>query len=72
MSLFGKMFGDESSKFIGKAGEIVAKINALEAEISKLADKDFPNKTQEFRSLVTQLEPDILIFSTPLRDHGIE
>jgi len=56
MSLFGKMFGDESSKFIGKAGEIVAKINALEAEISKLADKDFPNKTQEFKDRLAKGE----------------
>ena len=49
MSLFGKMFGDESSKFIGSSEKIVAKINALEADISKLVDEDFPKKTQEFK-----------------------
>ena len=49
MSLFGKMFGDESSKFIGNAQKSVAKINALEADISKLVDADFPKKTQEFK-----------------------
>ena len=49
MSLFGKMFGDESSKFIGNAQKLVAKINALEADISKLVDADFPKKTQEFK-----------------------
>src|SRR3989338_10297287 len=49
MSLFGKMFGDESSKFIGSSEKIVAKINALEADISKLVDEEFPKKTQEFK-----------------------
>lgn len=49
MSLFGKIFGDESSKFITNTKEIIAKISALEAGISKLADSDFPKKTQEFR-----------------------
>ena len=49
MSLFSKIFGDESSKFISDTEEIVAKINALEADVSKLADEDFPKKTQEFK-----------------------
>ncbi len=49
MGLFSKIFGDESSKFIGQAEKIVVKINALEAGISKLADSDFPQKTQEFK-----------------------
>ncbi|MFA5931758.1 MAG: preprotein translocase subunit SecA [Candidatus Paceibacterota bacterium] len=49
MSLYSKIFGDESSKFIGNTKEIVAKINALEESISKLADADFPKKTQEFK-----------------------
>jgi len=49
MSLLGKIFGDESSKFIGNTKEILSKINALEADISKLADEDFPKKTQEFK-----------------------
>ena len=49
MSLFSKMFGDESSKFIKNTGPIVDEINALEANISKLADDDFPKKTQEFK-----------------------
>ena len=49
MSLIQKMFGDTSSKFIKSTDEIVAKINALEADISKLSDTDFPKKTQEFK-----------------------
>ena len=49
MSLFIKIFGDESSKFIGNAKGIVDKINALEVDISKLVDEDFPKKTQEFK-----------------------
>ena len=44
MSLFSKIFGDESSKFIGNAAEMVVKINALESEILNLADEDFPKK----------------------------
>jgi preprotein translocase subunit SecA len=49
MGFYSKIFGDESSKFINNTKEIVQKINALEADISKLADADFPKKTQEFK-----------------------
>ena len=49
MALFNKIFGDESSKFIKNAQKTVSKINALEADISKLSDADFPKKTQEFK-----------------------
>ncbi|MCX6751672.1 MAG: preprotein translocase subunit SecA [Candidatus Nomurabacteria bacterium] len=49
MGLYSKIFGDTSSKFIGSTKEIVAQINVLEADISKLADSDFPKKTQEFK-----------------------
>lgn len=49
MGLFNKIFGDTSSKFIKNTAEIVAEINALEADISKLADDDFPKKTQKFK-----------------------
>ncbi len=54
MSLFGKIFGDESSKFIKDTGEIVEKINSFEESISKLADLDFPKKTQEFKDRLTK------------------
>ncbi|MFA5936879.1 MAG: preprotein translocase subunit SecA [Candidatus Paceibacterota bacterium] len=49
MSIFDKIFGDTSSKFIKSTAKIVSKINALEADISKLADVDFPKKTQDFK-----------------------
>ena len=49
MSLFNKIFSDESSKFIGNAQKIITKINSLEDNISKLADADFPKKTLEFK-----------------------
>ena len=49
MDLFSKIFGDESSKFIGSTESIINKINAFEDSISKLTDLDFPKKTQEFK-----------------------
>ncbi len=49
MGLLSGIFGDVSSKFIKDAEKIVAKINALEADISKLPDSDFPKKTLEFK-----------------------
>ncbi|MFA5778265.1 MAG: preprotein translocase subunit SecA [Candidatus Paceibacterota bacterium] len=56
MSLFSKIFGDESSKFIGNVGKIVDKINSFEESISKLADEDFPKKTQEFKDRLNKGE----------------
>ena len=56
MGIFNKIFGDESSKFIGDAGKIIKQINALEADISKLADADFPKKTQEFKDRLAKSE----------------
>ena len=56
MSLYSKIFGDESSKFIKSAGKIVSKINALEESVSKLADSDFPKKTQEFKDKLAKAE----------------
>lgn len=49
MGLYNTIFGDTSSKFIKKNKDIIKKINALEVEISKLKDEDFPKKTQEFK-----------------------
>src|SRR3989338_1209660 len=56
MGIFSKIFGNESSKFIGSTKEIVAKINALEVDISKLADADFPKKMQEFKDRLAKAE----------------
>jgi len=62
MGIFDKIFGDESSKFIKNTEEIVAKINALEADISKLSDGDFPKKTQEFKAklAISENKPETL------------
>ncbi|HPS21758.1 MAG TPA: preprotein translocase subunit SecA [Candidatus Paceibacterota bacterium] len=49
MALYNKIFGDTSSRFIKSIKPIIAKINDLETEISKLQDSDFPVKTQEFK-----------------------
>ena len=49
MGLFNKIFGDESSKFIGSSEEIVRKVNALEESVLRLEDSDFPQKTREFK-----------------------
>ncbi len=56
MSLYSKIFGDTSSKFIKDTKEIVAKINAFEADISKLLDEDFPKKTLEFKERLAKKE----------------
>jgi preprotein translocase subunit SecA len=56
MSLFGNMFGNVSSKFIGSTEEIVAKINDFEVAISKLVDTDFPQKTREFKDRLAKGE----------------
>ncbi len=49
MGFLNNIFGDASVKFVTDAHKIVAKINALETEISALTDADFPKKTQEFK-----------------------
>lgn len=49
MALFNKIFGDTSSKFIKNTSKTVEKINALEEITTKMADADFPKKTQEFK-----------------------
>src|SRR3989344_638512 len=49
MSLWSGIFGDESSKFIKNTQDLVAKINALEADVSKFQDEDFPKKTIGFK-----------------------
>ncbi len=57
MSLFSKIFGDESSKFIKNTEKIVSDINAFEVNISKLADADFPEKTREFKDRLNKSLP---------------
>ncbi|MFA5791478.1 MAG: preprotein translocase subunit SecA [Candidatus Paceibacterota bacterium] len=56
MSLYSKIFGDESSKFIKNTEKIVFKINTLEESVLKLLDSDFPKKTLEFKDRITKGE----------------
>jgi preprotein translocase subunit SecA len=56
MSLIKKLFGDTSTKFIKETANIVAKINAFEADISALRDADFPKKTLEFKDRLNKGE----------------
>jgi len=56
MSLFSKIFGDESSKFIKNTEKTVSEINALESEMLSLADEDFPKKTLEFKDRIAKGE----------------
>ncbi len=54
MSLFSKIFGSESTKFITHIKGIVERTNAFEADISALMDADFPKKTQEFKDRLSK------------------
>jgi len=56
MSLFNKIFGDESSKFIKNTKPIVAQINTFEADVSKLTGRDFSQKTLEFKDRIAKGE----------------
>jgi len=56
MALFNKIFGDTSSRFVKNTTETIAKINALEADILKLKDEDFPKKTLEFKDRLNKGE----------------
>ena len=51
-----KFFGDDSSRFLKYAKPIVVKINMLEDEMVKLADGDFPKKTDEFKKRIADGE----------------
>jgi preprotein translocase subunit SecA len=53
-SLFSKIFGDASSKFLKEAGVLVKEINSLEEKFTLLANEDFPKKTQEFKEKLAQ------------------
>lgn len=55
-SIFNKIFGDESSRFMKKIKPIVKKINDLEEEFKSLADSDFPIKTNEFKDRIKKGE----------------
>ena len=51
------MFGDNSSRILKTLQPLVTQVNALESDIQKLADADFPTKTQQLKELVAQGTP---------------
>ncbi len=56
MSLFGKIFGDETSKALKESEPIVSQINALESAISGLSDDELKAKTTEFKERIQKGE----------------
>jgi preprotein translocase subunit SecA len=54
MSLFSlkKLFGDETSRELGRIRPIVEKINSLEQEMILLKDEEFKEKTEHFKSRI--------------------
>ena len=48
LNLISRFIKSSNQRELDKIQKIVEKINALENEISKLEDLDFPKKTEEF------------------------
>jgi len=51
-SIIEKIFGTKSQRDLKKLAPVVAKINSLEPEISKLSDEELKNKTVYFKELL--------------------
>ncbi|MFZ2205309.1 MAG: preprotein translocase subunit SecA [Minisyncoccia bacterium] len=56
MTLFSKIFGDTSSKFVASTKATVEKINSLEKDVLDLKNEDFPKKTEEFKARLAKGE----------------
>ena len=54
MSLFSKIFGDTSSKWVGNTANTVKMVNDLEAGVLGLSDADFPKKTEDFKDRIAK------------------
>ena len=50
--IIGKFIRNSSQRELGKLKSIVEKINSLEPKVREMADKDFPVKTEEFKSKI--------------------
>lgn len=50
MSFLNKIFGDPNKKVLGELETVVARINALESQISALSDEQLKNQTQKFKA----------------------
>ena len=62
MNLSKLLFPTYSDGFIKKTGKIVKAVNALEEEVSKLSDSDFPLKTQELKEkIATGTSPESIL-----------
>lgn len=55
MSIINKLF-DQNKRYIKSFSKIVEKVNALEDQMKKLKDSDFPKKTQEFKERLSKGE----------------
>ena len=49
MSVLTKLFGSQNERYLKSLNPMIEKINAQEANIKKLTDKDFPVKTKQFK-----------------------
>ncbi len=54
MSFFQKIFGSKNDRYLKKLRPLVQKINALEPEVEKLADEEFPQRMAEYRQAVQE------------------
>ena len=54
MSIFKKIFGDPSQKFVKELGPIVDKINSLEDVFKAFSDEQIKDKTKELKNQLTQ------------------
>ncbi|MDO5537861.1 MAG: preprotein translocase subunit SecA, partial [Desulfovibrionaceae bacterium] len=54
MSFFQKIFGSKNDRYLKKLRPLVQKINALEPEIEKLEDADFPARMNEYKQMVQE------------------
>ena len=61
LSALNYIFKSRNTKIISKFSKIVAEINALEDSIQALDDADFPKRTEELRSKLSNSSPDDLL-----------
>ncbi|MDR2820809.1 MAG: preprotein translocase subunit SecA [Desulfovibrio sp.] len=61
--LFRKIFGSKNERTMRRLGPLVARINALEPEVSALTDADFPARMTKYREDVQEkgVSPDSLL-----------
>ncbi len=55
-NIFTKIFGSRNERVLKRMQKLIDKINALEDDVSRLRDIEFPRKTEELKSRLTQGE----------------